>query len=49
MRHHLDVLVQAGLVVAEGPRYGQLYYLTKEMAESLEKARAMLRGDYRWR
>ncbi|MGC9071807.1 MAG: ArsR/SmtB family transcription factor [Acidilobus sp.] len=49
VRHHLDILVQAGLVVMEGPRYGQLYYLSREMTEALERVKMMAKGGYTWR
>ncbi|ADL19750.1 Predicted transcription regulator, ArsR family [Acidilobus saccharovorans 345-15] len=50
VRHHLELLVESGLVITEGPRYGQLYYLSKDMLESLGRVKGMVKeGSLRWR
>ncbi len=43
VRHHLDVLTEAGLVTADGPRYGQLYYPTDLLLRSIESIRRSVR------
>lgn len=50
IRHHLEILMEAGLVEGEGPRYGQLYYPSKDLTESLERVRRMMKeGGRPWR
>jgi hypothetical protein len=35
--------------MTEGPRYGQLYYLSKDMVESLGRVKEMVKeGRLRW-
>lgn len=43
VKHHLDILVDSGLVIAEGPKYGQLYYPSELLLKSIDVIRRMVR------
>lgn len=47
VRHHLRVLMKNGLLVAEGERYGRMYFLSEAMSEhwgDLEGILEQMRG-----
>lgn len=42
--HHLNVLLENGLIVAEGPKYGTLYFPSKTFIEHIDVFTKIMEG-----